>query len=251
LYKIPANTLFVGKNLVFVPECHSTNLLAHDLSHMQNAPEGTIVITDNQTAGRGQRGNSWEAEPGKNLTLSVILKPSFLLTKDQFFLNIFTSLAIHDLLLDKTNAIVRIKWPNDLMVGSKKICGILIENQIRASQVSNSIVGIGLNVNQANFTADTATSLIHFRGMSVLQHLLDELCERLEARYLQLRSGNYVSLKADYISRLYWKGEQREFAAADSVFTGIIDGIDESGKLSVGTNTGIRTFDIKELSYLR
>jgi BirA family transcriptional regulator, biotin operon repressor / biotin---[acetyl-CoA-carboxylase] ligase len=251
LYKIPANTLFVGKNLVFVPECHSTNLLAHDLSQMQNTPEGTTVITNNQTAGRGQRGNSWEAEPGKNLTLSVILKPSFLLTKDQFFLNIFTSLAIHDLLVDKTNAIVRIKWPNDIIVDDKKISGILIENQIRGSQVSISVVGIGLNVNQTNFATDSATSLHHFRGMVSLQELFEELSENIESRYLQLRAGNYQLLKQDYMSKLYWMGEERKFASAESTFAGVIQGIDEFGRLSVGTDAGTRTFDLKEISYVR
>ena len=120
MYKIPANTLFTGKNLVFVPDCPSTNTLALEISQQSPVKEGTVVITDQQTAGKGQRGNTWEAEPRQNLTFSLILKPTFLAVNKQFYLNIVICLALKDYLRQKTSGPVHIKWPNDILVHQKK-----------------------------------------------------------------------------------------------------------------------------------
>lgn len=252
MYKIPANTVFMGKNLVFVPECHSTNTLAHEIGQLPSSVDGTAVITSNQTAGRGQRGNSWEAEPGKNLTFSVLLKPTFLAVKDQFFLNIISSLSIRDILRDKSDATVSIKWPNDILINGKKVCGILIENQIQGQQVSQSIVGIGLNVNQTGFAVPTATSLTEFTGRSEdLQSVFELIMQRLEVRYLQLREGKYDKLKEEYLAALFLRGTESLFASAEQQFQGTILGIDEIGKLVVDTQAGVRAFGLKEITYVR
>ena len=252
MYKIPANTLFIGKSLIYVPECHSTNSLALEMSQQRSVLDGTVVITDNQTAGRGQRGNTWEAAQGKNLTFSIVLQPLFLAVKDQFFLNIFTSLAIQDFLSDKTSATVKIKWPNDILVNGKKICGILIENQIRGLQVSNTIAGIGLNINQSEFNIATATSLcVVLNKQFDLQLVFDELIGCIEARYMQLRKGSMATLKEEYLQQLYWQGEDHVFTSNGISFTGKINGIDEVGKLSIDTREGERYFDIKEISYVQ
>ena len=164
MYKIPANTLFIGKNLVFVPECPSTNTLALEISQQSPVKEGTVVITDSQTAGKGQRGNTWEARPELNLTFSVILKPGFLAINKQFYLNVLISLGLRDYLKEKTSVTAYIKWPNDILVHGKKISGILIENQLRGSLLLNSIAGIGLNLNQKEFGSRSATSLSLLTG---------------------------------------------------------------------------------------
>jgi BirA family biotin operon repressor/biotin-[acetyl-CoA-carboxylase] ligase len=242
----------MGKNLIYVPECHSTNTLALELAAQPSITEGTVVVTNHQTAGRGQRGNSWEAAKGKNLTFSVILKPGFLTLKNQFFLNIFTSLAIRDFLCDKSDAIFKIKWPNDILLNGKKICGILIENQIRGSQVSTSILGIGLNINQEAFENLSATSLTLNTGREhSLPIELESVLTFLEARYLQLRQNNLDVLKSEYLQHLYLKGEEHRFVSNNTTFTGKISGIDEIGMLSVETSNGTRTFDVKEISYVR
>jgi BirA family transcriptional regulator, biotin operon repressor / biotin---[acetyl-CoA-carboxylase] ligase len=254
LYKIPANTLFMGGNLVFVPECHSTNTLALQLCQQSSTPEGTVVITNNQTAGRGQRGNSWEAQPGMNLTFSIILKPVFLDLKDQFYLNIIISLGIHDYLITNKISNSHIKWPNDVMVGRKKLCGILIENQIQGSRFTNSVAGIGININQQNFNNDTATSLRIVTGTEhTLQHELEQLLQKIEARYLQLRQNAYAKIKSDYLDTLYWKNELHEFTSNGENFSGVIIGIDEAGRLSVQRNDTqeVKSFDLKEISYLQ
>ncbi|HWA34794.1 MAG TPA: biotin--[acetyl-CoA-carboxylase] ligase, partial [Cyclobacteriaceae bacterium] len=97
-----------------MPECHSTNSLLNDLNNQSDLAEGTVVITDNQTAGRGQRGNTWEAAPGLNLTFSILLKPRFLNAKDQFRLNMAISMAIAEALLKMSITQVKLKWPNDI-----------------------------------------------------------------------------------------------------------------------------------------
>ena len=129
MYKIPATTLFLGKNLIFMPECHSTNDTLLLLCQKENLPEGTLVITSSQTAGRGQRGNVWEAQKDKNLTFSFLLKPSFLPVIKQFYLNIFVSLGISDFLTTISGEKVQIKWPNDILLQEKKVSGILIEGK--------------------------------------------------------------------------------------------------------------------------
>ena len=252
MYKIPANTVFIGKNLVFVPECHSTNTLALEISNLPTFIDGTVVITNNQHAGRGQRGNTWLAEPGKNLTLSIILKPVFLMVKDQFFLNIITSLAVRDVLRDQSAANVQIKWPNDILIGEKKICGILVENQIQGLQVSKTIVGIGLNVNQTQFELPAATSLINETGnSSELETLLHGLLNHFEAYYLQLKNGYRQRLKDEYLSSLYRMDAVHDFTTDGQTFKGRITGIDEMGRLQLETERGVRTYGFKEIAYLR
>jgi BirA family biotin operon repressor/biotin-[acetyl-CoA-carboxylase] ligase len=252
LYKIPANTLFLGKNLVFVPECHSTNDLALQLTRQSSVIDGSLIITNNQTAGRGQRGNTWNAEAGMNLTFSLIFKPGFLAVKDQFYLNIFTSLALRDYLKGKTELNISIKWPNDILVHSQKICGILIENQIQGTQLSNSIVGIGLNINQINFSISTATSVGLITGKQLsLENELHELLSFLEARYLQLRENKFSFLREEYLSVLYWRNEKHTFSSSHEEFDGRIVDIDEHGKLIIETEQGNKSFDLKEVQYIK
>ncbi|HOX83501.1 MAG TPA: biotin--[acetyl-CoA-carboxylase] ligase [Chryseolinea sp.] len=250
MYKIPANTVFMGKNLVFVPECHSTNNLALQLCQQRATSDGTIIITSNQTAGRGQRGNTWYVEPGKNFTFSCILKPTFLAIKDQFHLNIIASIAIHDYLIEKTNETIRIKWPNDVMVNDKKIAGILIENQIQGNSFSSCVVGIGLNMNQESFIIDTAISLFQLNHQVCdLEVELESLLHKLEARYLQLKSGKQNTLLADYLNVMYRRNELHTFVSNDLSFEGTIVGLDDLGRLKISTQNGERVFGMKEIQY--
>lgn len=250
MYKIPANTLFMGQSLVYVPECHSTNAEAARLLQANPAmAEGCVVITDNQTAGRGQRGNAWESEPGRNLTFSLMLKPLFLQAKDQFRLNIAISLALHDYLREQVPH-AKIKWPNDMMLGNQKTCGILIENQVGGQTIQHSIVGIGLNVNQENFSVPTATSMALKKGHDfVLNDVLAEVLQCIEARYLQLRSS--IELKEEYLLALYGAGELRKFQSGDEVFDGTITGVDGAGRLEVEVKGTKRYFDLKQIRYLQ
>ena len=250
MYKIPASTLFLGKNLLFMPECHSTNSWALDLCQQSCPAEGTLVITDHQTSGRGQRGNSWEAQPGMNLTFSLILKPKFLAIKDQFMLSIMISVSLRDYLAGLLKKYVLIKWPNDILVNEFKICGILIENQLMAGLINYAIVGIGLNVNQKNFASPTATSISLTQGSTLhLQDVLNGLLEAIEVRYLQLRQNKLTQLRDEYLAHLYRKDMPSAFVAGDQQFEGKIVGVDELGRLKVLIQGGVKTFDTKEIAF--
>lgn len=249
MYKIPANTLFIGKQLVFVPECHSTNTLALEMA--SDAPEGTVVITPNQTAGRGQRGSRWEAETGMNLTFSVILKPNFLRVEDQFLLNMVVSLAVRDVLMEKTYQPVHIKWPNDILVHGRKISGILIENQLQGGRFSVSVAGIGFNLNQRKFQSPNATSLVSVTGgTEAPEQTLHQLLSYLETRYLQLRNRAVDQLKTHYLEALYWRDERHRFRSSGGEFEGVIQGIDPWGRLEVDRDGARAYFDIKEIQFI-
>lgn len=251
MYKIPANTLFMGKNLVYLPECHSTNTLALELSQRSSAVEGTIIITDNQTNGRGQRGNEWFSEPNKNLTFSLIVKPIFLKPIDQFNLTIAISLALCDFLTQRIPGKVKIKWPNDILIHDKKLCGILIENSLAGDTIQFSVVGIGLNVNQTLFSLASASSMkMQTNEDYALPDELSSLLEFLEQRYLQLRSGKIIELKADYLNSLYGRGELRKFADEEGEWWGLIDGVNQHGKLLILKQGDIKSYDLKEIRWI-
>lgn len=251
MYKILAKTLFLGKQLIYMPTCHSTNDIAIELLEKPDTHEGCIVITDNQTAGKGQRGNVWISAPGLNLTYSVILKPTTLLIKDQFIFNMAVSLSIVDV-LDKMlpDAIVKIKWPNDIYVDEKKIGGILIENTLEPPFMKTSVVGIGLNVNQRKFSLEKITSLALLTNKEIsLERLLENLILSLELRYRQLKSGNYELIRADYLKHLLGYLQLRSFYS-EFEFEATIVGVTDTGKLRLKKGREMMQFDIKEVKFI-
>lgn len=219
-----------------------------------DVPEGTVVVTDQQTQGRGQRGNQWEAQPGQNLTISLVLNPTFLAATDQFWLNMAVSLAIQDALspLLPPN-VLTIKWPNDVYVRDQKMGGVLIENTLQGHLLGHSIIGIGLNVNQLAFNVPTATSLLLESpvpdGYS-LAGLLTTLAEQLEKRYLQLRAGHRDVLRATYLDHLYQYQQPYFYMADHHGFTGTIVDIDATGRLGILTRGTVRYFAFKEVTFL-
>lgn len=248
MYKNLANTLFVGKNLIFLPSCHSTNQEAYDMAASALVPDGTLVVTDHQTAGRGQMGNTWEAMPGKNLTFTLILHPRFLLATRQFELNMAVSLGISDW-LSRYGESFRIKWPNDVYFKDQKMGGILIQNMLRGQFLEHSLVGIGLNINQTKFEVPRAISLTEIAGETFdLTMVLEELCLSIESRYLQLRGGG-LFLKDVYLTRLYRFGEEHLFEAGN-YFKGRIRDVDSSGNLVIDTENGQKVFPFKGVSYV-
>ncbi len=245
------NSLFIGQQLYKLPNCESTNTEAHKLLVKNIATEGCTVITDKQTKGRGQRGNLWEAEPGKNITLSVILSPSFLSVRHQFYLNIAVSLGVLDLLHELGVSRAKVKWPNDLYFEDKKLGGILIENTINSQSIQHSIVGIGLNINQQFFSHPAATSVSQILEREfALDSVSMRLLELLEKRYLSLRSARNDVLKFDYLKALYRYQEPRQFVVNGENVAGSIVGVEESGRLAVEIAGRMGYFNFKEISYV-
>lgn len=251
MYKIYPKTLFAGQIINYLPSCQSTNDEAADLIARRDPAEGTLVVTDHQTAGRGQRGNVWQAQTGQNLTFSLILKPTFLRAADQFWLNMAVSLGITDV-LQPLMSTTRIKWPNDMYVGDQKTGGILIENTLHGHVIAWSIIGVGLNVNQTEFTYPAATSMQQQAPLTNgydLPGLLRSCCERIEGRYLQLRSGQRDGLRADYLARLYRYREMHTFESGGHTFRGQIIDVDPLGRLTITENGQPRYFDFKEVAF--
>lgn len=253
MYKIHPKTQFIGQIYQYLPSCQSTNDEAAAWLATSNPPEGALLTTGNQTAGRGQRGNVWESQPNQNLTFSILLKPTFLVPAEQFWLNVAVSLGVYDTLRPLLSESLRIKWPNDIFVDDQKLGGILIENTLQGSQIAWSVVGIGLNINQTTFDHTTATSLQQQAPLPDgydRAGLLGLLCENVEKRYLQLRARQFGLLKANYLQTLYRYQETHVFSSNGRTFQGIIVGIDPTGRLAIQEDQEVRYFGFKEVAFV-
>jgi BirA family biotin operon repressor/biotin-[acetyl-CoA-carboxylase] ligase len=222
-----------------------------ELASKSPLPEGAVVITSNQYAGRGQRGNTWQATAGLNLTFSLLLKPSFLSVKNQFALTMVASLAVLDYLTLKNIEHVKIKWPNDILVEKKKICGMLIENSIQGDFINQSIFGIGLNINQSEFPISTATSLTITTSKNFdLNEEWNLLLEKLERRYMQLRLRKQKELKDEYLKNLLGINQKQKLISKELEFEGVIKDVKDSGELVVDVDGIEKYFSLKEVSFM-
>jgi BirA family transcriptional regulator, biotin operon repressor / biotin---[acetyl-CoA-carboxylase] ligase len=254
LYKIQPNTLFTGKLIKYLPSCHSTNDIAAQMIQSEDKVfEGTVIITDNQTAGRGQRGNTWEASGGQNLTFSLILKPNFLKASDQFQLNVAISMGVFDFLNDFIDGGLSVKWSNDIYFEDQKMGGILIENTLQGYNIGYSIIGIGLNINQIEFQNSKATSLRKITcnpQQFDLSEMLKCLLENIEKNYLRIKNNDYEPLKFRYLNNMYRFQEWHYFRKNGQQFLGQIIGIDPTGKLAIETEGMVLYFDFKEVEFV-
>ena len=248
-------TLFTGQNHIKIAQCDSVNTYAIDLIKNLELPEGTLISANIQSNGKGQGTNKWYSEPGMNVTSSIIYKPKFIELENFFLLSMTVSLGLHDLvtcLLDSKHDI-KIKWPNDILVNDKKISGILIENLIRADSVINSVIGIGLNVNQINFhkEVNNATSIKLLTNINFsIDEILGRLCTSIEKWYLRLKYGDRIELKNEYLSRLYLLNTENVFYDKHGkFFEGIIKDVGYDGKIHVKVKENILKFGNKELIF--
>ncbi len=244
----------IGNTIINLETVDSTNLYLNKLlKTRKNIDEGTVVITKQQVAGRGQLNNIWESNPGENLLISYIVFPFFLKADHQFILSKATALGVFDFLsgyLEK----VKIKWPNDIYVNDKKICGILIENSLRGASISNSIIGIGININQSNFSKKipNPTSLkLETQRTFDLQKTLTALCEKLDNRYEQIKSAEYEDVNNLYINHLYRYNIFSNYRDKSGIFSAKITGIDESGRLCLcDSSNNFRKYAFKEVEFI-
>jgi len=244
------NPIFPDCQIIRIPKTASTNGYLLQLSNERDLAEGTIVATDNQTQGRGQAGNSWESEPGANLTFSIIFYPVSIKASGQFILSKTISLAVHDFISDIVPAGVSVKWPNDVYVGDKKITGILIENFIEGAYLTKSIAGIGVNINQERFLSDAPNpvSLRQLTGKTYpLENCLQTLHTYIANRY-RMMTVDAEKLNSDYLQRLYRFGKISRYCADGIFFDATITGVNPYGMLEMTTANGERkTFGFKEV----
>jgi len=253
LYNNSANTKFTGKSILFLPSCHSTNTIALEKVRSGEASNGLIVITNEQTAGRGQRGNTWLSEPGANLTLSVVYLPKNLPVNKNFYLNIISSLAVSDTInhfLPKKA--ISVKWPNDVYCNKKKISGILIETSINQQCISSVVIGIGINVNEQISQIPTAGSMLQETGHSFdLNEVFQILIENIERYYLLLINESYEELFVKYSEKMFLRHEKHLFRDSTGEFNGTITGITENGQLTIQKDSGkMVTYHFKEVEYI-
>ncbi len=247
-------TLFIGKNILFLPEIGSTNSYAIDLLKNVNLSEGTMVHTANQTQGKGMRGSTWVAEPASNLTVSIILKPGFLSLQKQFYLYLITALACYDTtseFLQHGQFDIKIKWPNDILVDQKKIAGILIENNLLQNVIKWSVVGIGININQKKFDGFSAISLYSLLGEKTdNEKVLGTLCGAFEKYYLDLKNKRFEYLRELYISRLFALNSVRDFTIKGKIQSFCVKGIGETGLLILENDQQKKIeVDVKEVAW--
>lgn len=246
--------LFVGQNLVTLPEVDSTNnFLKQALANSTPLTEGTVIMAESQYAGRGQQQNKWHSQPGKNLTFSILLKPTFLPVNQQFNLTLAISVGIINALTGVLGTGVKIKWPNDVYFNDGKLGGVLIENMVQGHHIKNSVIGIGLNVNQTVFAPEVPNAV----SVSQILHndydlklLLSDICSGIEAAYLKLKAGNISQLKALFMQNLYWLDELKPFKTSEGVMMGIIKDITQTGQLVVSFDGELRQYNFKEIEFL-
>jgi len=242
----------IGSKIERIDVLGSSNNYAATQLLTKRLPEGIVFVANSQVDGRGQVSNRWESEPNKNLTFSILLYPDFLEIMKQFEISKTISLGVVDFLKELTDH-VSIKWPNDIYIGAKKAAGILIENSIRIDKISSCIVGIGLNINQQLFVSDAPNpvSLTQLTGLTYnLEEALSQLCQKIDARYHQLRKGDFRQIDDDYIGMMYQLGNWSNYSDENGDFEGQIIGVDQIGRLMIETRDGnIKKYHFKEVVF--
>lgn len=233
----------------------STNTYAKNLPQSDSRTP-LLIVSDNQTDGRGQRGNSWESKPGDNLTFSLVVYPTWLAPAHQFELSMLVSIGIVNALrpyLDSP-AWLRIKWPNDIYFGDRKLAGILLENSIANSSIERSVIGIGLNVNQKAFKSDAPNpiSMVHATGLELDR---EELLRKTVESILDMIDSDCDDPEPDELEALYnsllWRNDGRPHRwrdAAGNVFDAVVAGVDLDGTLRLTDAEGVtRGYLFKEV----
>lgn len=244
----------IGKSIIKLTSVDSTNNYATNNMLAEKWYEGTVVVSEEQTKGRGQINNSWESEFGKNLLLSIVLYPKFLPIHNQFLLSKVCALGVCDAIGEYVGN-VKIKWPNDIYVGRKKIAGILIENIIMGSSISSSVLGIGLNINQNEFFSDAPNpvSLCQLLGEEISRKLfLDRLLDNIDFWYKRLADNEISVIDDAFLSSLFLLNEVSTFTDNTGTYNGRILGVDEIGRLKIQPKNDdvIRTYHFKEVEYV-
>lgn len=239
--------------LIAINETDSTNNYLKKLSCETGLPEFTVVTAEFQTSGKGQRNNSWESAAGKNLLFSFLLQPVFVPAREQFILSQITALSIQEE-LDKLVGSVTIKWPNDIYWKDKKICGILIENELSGSTITESIHGVGININQDKFTGN-APNPVSLRMITGKEYdktlLLPAILHRIESYYKKLQEGEKSEIISYYQNSLYRKTGIHLFEDKGGVFEASLAGVQPTGQLMLMDLAGkVRMYHFKEVRFI-
>lgn len=241
----------IGQKIIHLDSVDSTNNYAAILLSEGRIGHGTVILADEQTNGRGQRGAKWSSAAGVNLLFSLVLLPDNLSVSDQCVLTEITSIALIEF-LRKFGISAKVKWPNDILVNGEKIAGVLIENQLKGNNIGSSIIGIGLNVNQRVVDLPRVTSIVNHIDTPFL-NLTETLLSFLASfdscwKNYQLHGKSHI--REIYLKELYQLNERAFYADQDGEFEGVINGVNEAGLLQVIKRDEVKTYDIKEISFI-
>jgi len=237
-------TNVVGKKLFVFEEIDSTNACAKTLAET-GTPEGTVVVADFQTAGRGRLGRRWISEPGANLLFSLVLRPT-LKKESAGILTFFSAVFIARALENVTHRDIECKWPNDILLNGRKCCGILLENSFVQGKVDFSVIGIGINVNQVSFQddlSDRATSLFKELGHEFNRaKVFQELLRGADTLLPSLEKGETRAIMDDWDSRCRMFGKPVTILHGEERISGTALRLNAEGGLVIDTPTGESTF---------
>jgi BirA family biotin operon repressor/biotin-[acetyl-CoA-carboxylase] ligase len=239
----------IGRKIIRLESVDSTNNYIANLLKEGILEDGTVILADEQFAGKGQRNAEWLTKPGENLTFSFFLSNVNLSVQNQYFLTCTVSISLVHL-LNKFGLDAKIKWPNDIYVNNKKIAGVLIENQLSSSEIKNSIIGIGLNINQREFDGLNATSvLLETEARKTPMEVLYSFIEIFNSSWKDFSVRILPKVKSEYISNLFQLNELKNYEDSKGEFEGIIRNVLDSGHLVIERNGEAQQYDLKEIAF--
>lgn len=242
----------INKRILLASVDSTNNEARRRLDNNDELPEISVIIADEQTSGRGQRGNSWEAEAGKNLLFSIVCHPDFLKASEQFVLSQAIALAVA---LTVNEVVVtdecRVKWPNDIYIGNKKVSGTLIECDLRGSNIETCIIGTGININQEVFHSDAPNpvSMAQIAGKEFdREAILSQILGRFINIYDVIRQGDADAVRRLYKVWLYRKSGFYKYADANGEFLAEIADVEKTGHLVLRLENGeLRRYEFKDV----
>lgn len=243
--------------LIEVESTGSTNTFAKSMAVEDGDTTPAVVLTRNQTEGRGQRGNYWESEPGSNLTFSLVVYPVWMSPSRQFELSMLVSIGLVNALRQYVDnpAWLKIKWPNDIYFGDRKIAGILIENTVNDACIERSVIGIGLNVNQKEFRSDAPNpvSLCHVTGFDVdCDKLLEKVVDNILDMIDSYESDPETDELCDLYNSLLWRADNayhRWMLPDGTEIEARLVNVDTTGRLRLADTAGdIHSYLFKEVT---
>ena len=238
------------KNSIYIKQTPSTNALSWEMNREKSLPEGLVIYTDFQSAGKGQPGNAWESSKGMNMLFSVMLHPDRLPMDELFLVSQLVSIAIKKA-LDEYTTNITVKWPNDIYWNDKKLAGILIENSLQGIKIMSVVIGVGLNVNQKSFfsNAPNPVSLSQITGKRQnRKQLLQQICQNIMELYYEM---DKEKIRKIYAESLYRKSGFYSFEANNETFQAKIKEVQTDGMLELETEKGeLKSFYFKEVQFI-
>ena len=253
----------VSISRINLPTVDSTNLFVRSMLEEERTgmveseavlPGFTLVVADDQTRGRGQLGNSWETERGKNLTFSLLCHPDFLLASEQFLLSQCMAVAIREVLSQYVEG-VEVKWPNDIYVGERKISGTLIECDLQGKCIANCIIGVGININQTEFRSD-APNPTSLRLLTGEEHdreaILTAIVHAFQQGYEALQRGGAEQVRQQYRAHLYRREGFHRYSDVRGEFLAEIADVEPTGHLRLRFENGsVVRYELKEVRFMK